>query len=83
LENNATSKASFAYMDVGKEREHDCMDAGGRATQEQLPRSGSFGLQHHLASRFLVLIGCFRVAFADFFNLGTVDTEALHLFPQS
>ncbi|EGW21178.1 hypothetical protein Mettu_4340 [Methylobacter tundripaludum SV96] len=29
-------------MDVGKEREHDCMDAGGRATQEQLPRSGSF-----------------------------------------
>jgi hypothetical protein len=38
-------KASFAYMDVGKEREHDCMDAGGRATQEQLPRSGSFELQ--------------------------------------
>ncbi|PPK74933.1 hypothetical protein B0F87_107176 [Methylobacter tundripaludum] len=29
-------------MDVGKEREHDCMDAGGRATQEQLPRSESF-----------------------------------------
>jgi hypothetical protein len=24
------------------ECEHDCMDAGGRATQEQLPRSGSF-----------------------------------------
>ena len=23
----------FAYKDVGKEREHDCMDAGGRATQ--------------------------------------------------
>ena len=32
-------------MDVGKEREHDCMDAGGRAMQEQLPRSGSF---HHI-----------------------------------
>jgi len=29
-------------MDVGKGREHDCMNAGGRATQEQLPRSGSF-----------------------------------------
>jgi hypothetical protein len=29
-------------MDVGKERAHDCKDAGGRATQEQLPRSGSF-----------------------------------------
>jgi hypothetical protein len=26
-------KASFAYMDVGKGREHDCIDAGGRATQ--------------------------------------------------
>ncbi len=38
-------KASFAYMDVGKGREHDCMDAGGRATQEQLPRSGSFELR--------------------------------------
>ena len=25
---------AVAYMDVGKEREHDCMDAGGRATQE-------------------------------------------------
>jgi len=32
----------LAYMDVGKEREHDCRDAGGRAMQEQLPRSGSF-----------------------------------------
>jgi hypothetical protein len=31
---------------VGKGREHDCMDAGGRATQEQLPRSGSFACQH-------------------------------------
>jgi hypothetical protein len=29
-------------MDVGKGREHDCRDAGGRAMQEQLPRSGSF-----------------------------------------
>ena len=29
-------------QDVGKEREHDCMDAGGSAMQEQLPRSGSF-----------------------------------------
>jgi len=29
-------------MDVGKGREHDCMDAGGRAMQKQLPRSGSF-----------------------------------------
>jgi len=27
---------------VGEGREHDCTDAGGRATQEQLPRSGSF-----------------------------------------
>ncbi|EGW20549.1 hypothetical protein Mettu_3695 [Methylobacter tundripaludum SV96] len=31
---------------VGKGREHDCMDAGGRATQEQLPRSGSFELRN-------------------------------------
>jgi len=34
--------AGFTYRDVGKGRKHDCMDAGGRATQEQLPRSGSF-----------------------------------------
>ncbi|MDO9048375.1 MAG: hypothetical protein Q7U66_11660 [Methylobacter sp.] len=40
-------KASFACMDVGKGREHDCTDAGGRATQEQLPRSGSFELRSH------------------------------------
>ena len=26
--------ANFAYMDVGKEREHDSKDGGGRATQE-------------------------------------------------
>jgi hypothetical protein len=55
-------QSSFAYMDVGKAdkapaisafttslwfgREHDCMDAGGRATQEQLPRSGSFELRN-------------------------------------
>jgi len=32
---------------VGKGREHDCMDAGGRATQEQLPRSGSFSGKYH------------------------------------
>ena len=54
----SSKKLSFAYTDVGKAdnspaisafntsmcfgREHDCMDAGGRATQEQLPRSGSF-----------------------------------------
>jgi len=31
----------FACMNLGKGREHDCMDAGGRAMQEQLPRSGS------------------------------------------
>ena len=24
----------YAYMDVGKGREHDCKDAGGSATQE-------------------------------------------------
>ncbi|MCK9620598.1 MAG: hypothetical protein M0R47_08710 [Methylobacter sp.] len=34
-------------MDVGKGREHDCKDAGGRATQEQLPRSGSFSGKQH------------------------------------
>ncbi len=38
----ARDKQDFAYRDVGKGREHDCMDVGGRATQEQLPRSGSF-----------------------------------------
>jgi len=31
-----------AYMEVGERHEHDCMDAGARAMQEQLPRSGSF-----------------------------------------
>jgi hypothetical protein len=56
LSNNRST--SFAYRDVGKGREHDCKDAGGttprmeeveqcmeqlpRATQELLPRSGSF-----------------------------------------
>jgi len=29
---------SFAYMEVGKGREHDCMDAGGRA-----PKVGALG----------------------------------------
>ncbi len=33
-------------MDVGKEREHACMDVGSRVTQEQLPRSGSFASIH-------------------------------------
>jgi hypothetical protein len=32
----------FVYRDVGNGREHDCMDAGGRAMPEQLPRSGRF-----------------------------------------
>jgi len=32
----------IAYMEVGEECEYDCRDAGGRVTQEQLPRSGSF-----------------------------------------
>jgi len=27
-----------AYMDVGGRATHDCKDAGGRVTQEQLPR---------------------------------------------
>jgi hypothetical protein len=31
-----------AYTDVGQGREHAYMDVGSRATQEQLPRSGSF-----------------------------------------
>jgi hypothetical protein len=28
----------LALMDAGKDREHDCMDIGSRAMQEQLPR---------------------------------------------
>ena len=36
------SKTCLAYMDVGKGREHAYRDIGGRAMQEQLPRSGSF-----------------------------------------
>jgi len=31
-----------ADMDVDKVREHDRKDAGGRVTQERLPRSNSF-----------------------------------------
>ena len=33
-----------AYTDVGQGREHAYMDVGSRATQEQLPRSGSFAI---------------------------------------
>ena len=33
---------AVAYTDVGKGREHDCMDAGGRTNQETESRSGSF-----------------------------------------
>jgi len=48
-------------MDVGKTREHDCMDAGGRAMQEQLPRSGSFaymevGTERKLQSPFMLFM---------------------------
>ena len=39
-------EARLAYMNVGKECEHDCMDAGDRVTQEQLPRSGSFAMNY-------------------------------------
>ena len=28
------SVVTYMYMDIGKGREHDCMDAGDRATQE-------------------------------------------------
>ncbi|NOR51467.1 MAG: hypothetical protein GQ470_02505 [Gammaproteobacteria bacterium] len=35
-------KTNLAYMEVGKGREHAYRDIGGRAMQEQLPRSGSF-----------------------------------------
>jgi len=33
-----TSLFRLAYRDVGDEREHDCMDAGDRATQDTKPR---------------------------------------------
>ena len=34
-ETNEMGRLSFAYFSLAK---HDCMDAGGRATQEQLPK---------------------------------------------
>ena len=37
-----------AYTDGGKGREHAYRDIGARATQEQLPRSGSFALTKNL-----------------------------------
>ncbi|NOX43469.1 MAG: hypothetical protein GXP19_07025 [Gammaproteobacteria bacterium] len=38
---------SMAAWPAGQAREHDCMDAGGRVTQEQLPRSGSFDISRN------------------------------------
>jgi len=37
----------MAAWPAGQAREHDCMDAGGRVTQEQLPRSGSFDISRN------------------------------------
>ena len=32
----------FSFAQCLSQEAHDCRDAGGRATQEQLPRSGAF-----------------------------------------
>jgi len=46
------SNGRFAYRDVGKGREHDCMDAGGRAMH------GAIAEERKLCCYLDFLLGC-------------------------